>query len=93
MEEGKMEENKPARCQWWKEIPNICRGIVTIDLTFKAPNVLEKLIFISMGILGMLWITYFVMHLATDANPITETMYFILFPPYHKTFNKRPLSE
>ena len=56
-----------------KEIPNILRGIVSIDLTFKASNVLEKLIWTSIGIIGTLWAIYFIAFLVTNKNPIIDT--------------------
>ena len=56
-----------------KEIPTILRGIASIDLTFKASNVIEKLIWSAIGLFGVFWAIYFISYLVTVKNPITFT--------------------
>ena len=66
-------EDKKSICKRWKEIPIIFRSIASIDLTFKAPNVIEKLIWAIIGMFGLFWAIYFVTYLMTVKNPITYT--------------------
>ena len=66
-------EDKKSICKRCKEIPNIFRSITSIDLTFKAPNVIEKLIWAIIGMFGLFWAIYFVTYLMTVKNPITFT--------------------
>ena len=49
------------------------RTIVTIDLTFKAGNIIEKLFWASLAVLGTIWAIYFVTLVFEDKNPIIVT--------------------
>ena len=49
------------------------RGIISIDLTFKASNLLEKLVWTVIGLFGVSWAIYFIIYLMTSKNPFTET--------------------
>ena len=54
----------------FKSIFEGIRKIVTIDLTCKATNVLEKFLWILMGLLGAIWAIYFIVLLFVNENPI-----------------------
>ena len=49
------------------------RTIVTVDLTFKAPNILEKVFWSLIGISGALWAIYFLVLLFLNNNPLIIT--------------------
>ena len=66
-------EDKKSMCKRCMEIPSIFRSIVSIDFTFKAPNIVEKIIWATIGIVGLFWVAYFVTYLVTHKNPITIT--------------------
>ena len=57
------------KSQWERVLPEI-RSVSTIDLAFKAENVLEKLIWLILGMLGIVWASYFVGLIIEDENPI-----------------------
>ena len=40
----------------WKEL----RNITTIDLAFQAKNILEKILWVIIGIIGTVWVFYFI---------------------------------
>ena len=48
------------------------RSVATIDLACKAENVIEKLIWLSLGILGIVWAAYFVALIVEDENPVVK---------------------
>ena len=43
-----------------KEVFDELRNITLIDLTYKASNCFEKLLWTLMGIIGVIWAIYFV---------------------------------
>ena len=57
------------KSQWQRVLPEV-RSISTIDLACKAENAFEKLIWLCLGILGIVWATYFVGLIIQDENPI-----------------------
>ena len=64
---SKMERIRSC-CNKWGNIPGIFRGILFIDLTFKATNVVEKLIWLTIGLVGLLWAGFFITNLITQRN-------------------------
>ena len=48
------------------------KSVTTIDLACKAENVIEKLIWLSLGILGIIWAAYFVALIIQDENPVVK---------------------
>ena len=54
----------------WQEL----KSITTIDLTSKAANFLEKLFWVVMGIIGVIWAIYFTALVIKDENPIIKTI-------------------
>ena len=70
---GKKMENQKSNCKRRKSVIEYFRSITCIDLAFKATNVLEILMWVVIGISGVMWAGYFITHLATDKNPIIVT--------------------
>ena len=58
-------------CKKWRNIPGIFRGILFIDLTFKATNIVEKLFWMTVGLMGILWAGFFIVHLVMQRNTFT----------------------
>ena len=46
------------------------RGIKSIDMTFKAKNVVEQFFWGSFGIIGVTWAVFFILNVLQDNNPI-----------------------
>ena len=46
------------------------RGIKSIDMTFKAKNVVEQLFWASFGMIGVIWAVFFILNVLQDKNPI-----------------------
>ena len=58
-------------CNKWRNIPGIFRGILFIDLTFKATNIVEKLVWLTIGLVGILWAGVFITNLIIQRNTFT----------------------
>ena len=55
----------------FKELSNEFRSILSIDLTFKASSILEKLFWISLAVSGTAWAIYFIdLTFVINQNPV-----------------------
>ena len=64
-------EETASCCKRWNNIPGILRSVLFIDLTFKASNIVEKLIWVAIGLIGLLWAGVFITNLAIENNTFT----------------------
>ena len=56
-------EETASCCKRWNNIPGILRSVSFIDLTFKASNIVEKLIWLTIGLMGLAWAGIFITNL------------------------------
>lgn len=68
-------EKKESCCNRWNNIPTIIRSILFIDLTSKATNVVEKLFWLTIGLMGVVWVGVFMTALVTQRNTVTVRNY------------------
>ena len=64
-------ENIISCCKRWKNILGILRSVLFIDLTFKASNIVEKLIWLTIGLIGLLWASVFITNFVIEKNTFT----------------------
>ena len=57
---------------FYKEVFAELRNIKTIDLAYKAANVLEKILWVLMGMIGATWAVYFITSWDDDASVLTQ---------------------
>ena len=57
---------------FYKEVFVELRNIKTIDLAYKAANVLEKILWVLMGMIGATWAVYFITSWDDDASVLTQ---------------------
>ena len=57
---------------FYKEVFAELRNIKTIDLAYKAANVLEKILWVLMGVIGATWAVYFITSWDDDASVLTQ---------------------
>ena len=58
----------------WSLIVLEFKAITTVDLTSKAVNYVEKLLWIALGMIGIIWAIYFMALVIKDENPIVKTI-------------------
>ena len=52
-------------------IRNELRNIMFVDLTYQARTFLEKLFWVGLGTIGVIWLVYFMRDVIEDKNPLT----------------------
>ena len=58
----------------WRLVAPEIRSIGAIDLALQAENVLEKVLWLSLAIIGVAWAVYFIGLIIIDENPIVTTI-------------------
>ena len=67
-----MDEKRRLLPNWQNQLAEELRNIGSIDLTCKATNVLEKILWISFGLVGISWFAFFMIGVIEDINPLTS---------------------
>ena len=57
---------------FYRDIFAELRNIKTIDLAYKAANVLEKILWVLMGVIGATWAVYFITSWDDDASVLIQ---------------------
>ena len=58
----------------WPLIKQELKSITTVDLTCKALNFVEKILWIALATIGIFWAIYFISIVIKDENPIVKTI-------------------
>ena len=67
-----MEEKRKFMKNGYHQLEDELKNIGSIDLTCKATNVLEKILWISFGLVGIGWFAFFMIGVIEDINPLTS---------------------
>lgn len=67
-------KSRPKQGFHWSSINQELKSITTIDFTCKALNIVEKLLWISLATIGILWAAHFLPLIVKDENPIVKTI-------------------